>query len=279
MGTSNEMARAMAAGLQAPQLGGMYQASQGLLAGIKGFQEQQENTAKKKQMYEADKYVSSLLGKGDIDSITQARTMLPYANEQYAKQAQYMVDDLRRAEDVKWRGDRATIDDAFKTGEFIQKDEHFTKEMSQRAMLERERNSLQLKLTQMQESGANSRAQLSARTQLAGINRQIKAQEMQMARLDKQAEIATRAANIKFKRSLVDTIDPIKSAEMSMSRHGIPDFMLNTSDFINNSTRAKELLGHLSADESVSADDLAAYVNMVNSGRSLDLINMFTKKK
>ena len=53
---------------------------------------------KNEQMAEANTYVSGLLGKGDTASLKQARGMLPYASDAMQKQAQFVADDLYKAQ-------------------------------------------------------------------------------------------------------------------------------------------------------------------------------------
>lgn len=274
MGMSNDKAAQLLAGLNAPRMVSMTDASKGLQLGIQSFRNQQAEEGKRQSMAMANEYVSNLLGKGDAESIKQSRTMLPYADKQFAEQAQYMVHDIERGQDVAHRD---AVFQETKEQNLIKNDQ-FQKTYEQTDRLAQEKNKLQLKLAQMQEAGANFRNKLSVAAQMAGIDKQIRAQKMQLDRMDKKAEIEARAANLKYRRSLVSTIDPIKSAELSMSRHGTPDFLLDTSDFVNNASYAKSLLGVMADDPNVSADQLAGFVNMVNSGRSLDLLKALKAK-
>lgn len=203
MGVSNDRAAQLVAGLNAPRFVSMADASRGLQAGIQSFRSQQAEEGKRKSMEYANQYVSDLLGKGDAESIKQARTMLPYADKQFAEQAQYMVHDIERGQDIKHR------DDVFAEtkAQNLIKNEQFQKTFEQTDRLAREKNALQMELQKMNESGANYRAQLSASTQLAGINKQIAANEAQMKRMEKKADIDAQKESTKYVRGLLDSID------------------------------------------------------------------------
>lgn len=95
MGMSNERAAMIASQLHAPQIGSMYNASQGLLQGINSFVNQQKEEGKRKSEAQANQYVANLLGKGDIKSIQQAEPMLAYASEPMQRQAQALLGSLQ----------------------------------------------------------------------------------------------------------------------------------------------------------------------------------------
>lgn len=100
MGMSNDKAAQLLAGLNAPRMASMLDASKGLQLGIQSFRNQQAEEGNRQSMAMANEYVAGLLGKGDRDSVRQSMAMLPYANEIYGKQAENMMGDIRHSESL-----------------------------------------------------------------------------------------------------------------------------------------------------------------------------------
>ena len=129
MVTSNDRAAQLAAGLNAPRMAMMTDATKGLQLGIQSFRAQQAEEGKRQSMNMANEYVAGLLGKGDRDSVRQSMAMLPYANEIYGKQVENMMGDIRHSESLAQAKEISDIDFALRGQEMANRYENDAKRL------------------------------------------------------------------------------------------------------------------------------------------------------
>lgn len=124
----------MAAGLHAPQFASMAQAAQGLVGGINAGIAQVDKRNKDMQRYEANQYVSGLLGEATPENyeanLMKAGVMSPYASPEMIKQADTARAMFQRKEDNLHRDVREGVQDyQWGAGHLLKQDEFdFTKD-------------------------------------------------------------------------------------------------------------------------------------------------------
>ncbi len=180
---------------------------------FKGSSKLMQENAKAKQQLDANEYVSGLLGKATPENYQQqllhAGSMAPYASPEMVKQIDTSRAGFQRGEDKAYQANRDTIGDAFKTGEFIQHGDEFR----QNLQMQRDQLKQQLDIAKLQEGGANSRAAMQVKATMAGIDKQIRAQDRQMEKLALQQEYQTKVANKKAVSELLGGIDVAKGVQ------------------------------------------------------------------
>jgi hypothetical protein len=110
-------------------------ATQGVTGGVDKLVADAGVDRKAQQQMKANMYVTELLGKATPENYQQqllsAGTMSPYASPELMKQVDTSRAGFHRGEDKAYQLNRDTIGDAFKSGEFVQRDNQFNESIRQ----------------------------------------------------------------------------------------------------------------------------------------------------
>jgi hypothetical protein len=132
---SSSSSRLLASGAKPYDIKEIMLATQGATAGIDKASELLASNRKAQQQMKANEYVSGLLGKSTVDNyqdnLMKAGTMSTYASPELMKQVDTSRAVFQRGEDKAYQLNRDTIGDAFKSGEFVQRDNQFNESIRQ----------------------------------------------------------------------------------------------------------------------------------------------------
>jgi hypothetical protein len=168
MMNKTQAANAAIAGLHAPTMDihGLVAATNLLQGSLEHYGQLEKANNKEKQMFEANKYASDLLGKGDLDSIKKATPMLAYASPEMQQQARDLRTQLTDERNFGFQKDQADVHNE----QFNKRMEFDLKQLNAQVEQWGKQNNLSEKQIQAHKEAAA----LQYKAQMAGITEQAK---------------------------------------------------------------------------------------------------------